>query len=224
MRRVSEKRDSHLSAIRVGFSVSGTEMVFHISGVTPDTFLLGSDTLEFGEDLFNGLVDDVGENIKSSSMRHTNNTFLSAFLLKSINNFLKTRDEGFATFKTESLQGVELVSKEHLELMSPHKSGEVSLSLLNGNWAISDAFELVSYPKFFLVVLQVHVFNTDFLAVNACETLNELSKLPVFLLSEEPLHVRYIDIEFSLKISLCKSIRFVVENFRDVANDFPCST
>ena len=112
VRRVSEYLNRHLSAIRISTSEMSTHMILHISrSFVPVRLLVFSwdRTVKFCENLFERLADDVSEHVQTTSVRHTNNTFVSSELAESVNATFHSRDERLHTFKSEPLISVEFL-------------------------------------------------------------------------------------------------------------------
>ena len=79
MAGVSKDFDSHFSPALIFTSVRGSQMVFHITGFFGRvvTFLHGGYALELSEDGVKWFVDNVCQHVESSSVRHTNDDFLT---------------------------------------------------------------------------------------------------------------------------------------------------
>jgi hypothetical protein len=93
-------------------------------GVAFFSFLSWHHSLEFCKNSFQRLSDNVCKEVKSTSVGHANNDFLSSLCLKFVNKSLHARNEGFNSLETESLHGVELGGDKLSELVCPKNTIE----------------------------------------------------------------------------------------------------
>ena len=127
-------------------------MVFHITcffgGVV--SFFHGGYALELCEDRVKWFVDNIGQHVESSSVRHTYDDFLTPIFRQLLNHNLHARNERLQTLKPEPLHSVKLGSNELGELISPQKPVEqlhpfwlVHLSIMSELNFVSDEHALV---------------------------------------------------------------------------------
>ena len=96
VRRVGKDLDSEFIAIWIGSSVTCSQVVFDITGGSCPVLTVNffrQDTLELGEDGLEWLSDDVGEQVETTSVRHTNNCLLGTQLCDGVESRLHTWDE-----------------------------------------------------------------------------------------------------------------------------------
>lgn len=86
------------------------------------TFSNGLNSLDLGHNHFKGFSDNVGENIESTTMGHTNHELVSTIFNGGVNSHLQTGNEWVTALKTESLLSIELLGHESTEVVGPLKT------------------------------------------------------------------------------------------------------
>lgn len=127
-------------------------------GMLLDHRLIYAQLVENGLD---GLPDDVGENIKSSSMGHTEDNGLDSHIDRSVDEGLHTRDERLATLQTESLLVGELGGDEVFEPVGPHQSVENHALLIDRVLPRMRNFDSLSDPVALVSVRDVNVLDSN---------------------------------------------------------------
>lgn len=161
------------------------------------------DSLELCEDLTKRLVDNIGQNIQSSSMRHANDYFLGSELDETVHAALHTGNERLAALEAESLHGVEFFLQKVGEAVSPEETVEnVNFCLVRERLELPE-LKLVPDPVALLSVLDMHVLNTNVSAVGFSEAVIDLAKGPLLFLLEQTGELRHVDVEFLVQVSIC---------------------
>ncbi len=99
MRGVGNKRKSHLLARGGRSDVVGTQVVLDISS-SLSVVLLSSKLVE---NTLDGPADDVGENVETTTVWHTNGDAVDTVLDGSVDEGLDTGNERLTTLETETL-------------------------------------------------------------------------------------------------------------------------
>lgn len=102
-------------------------------------------TGEFAEDGLVGLSDDVGQDVETTTMGHTNDNVLDAIVNATVDEGLHTGNKGFATFETESLIVGVLAGKECLEARTPDQAVENAALFVDG--VLEGRGDLKALPK-----------------------------------------------------------------------------
>ena len=177
MRRVSDKRKLHALAGRSGSLEVHAKMVLDISG----SLIRGFDgTAELAEDGLVGFPDDVGEDIETATVGHTNDDVLDTIVDAAVNQSLHTRDKGFTTLETKALVVGELGSKEILETGAPDQTVEDTALLIDGVLVRVRDFDPVADPIARLTVGNMDVLNAVGTAVDLLASRDNLTEGHLF--------------------------------------------
>lgn len=150
-----------------------TQVVLDVTG----TLLIGtSHTGELGEDSLVGLADDVGEDVETTTMGHTNDDILDAIVDGAVDEGLHTRNKGLATLETETLIVGILGGKERLEAGGPNKTVEDTALLVNGVLERLRNFKTLAEPVALLPVGDVDELNTIGTAVDLLAGVDDLAE------------------------------------------------
>ena len=150
-----------------------SQVILHISG----SLILSSDTSgKLGEDGLVWLANNVGEDVKTSTMWHTNNDILNAVIDGAINKSLHSWNKGLATLKTETLVVRVLGGREGLEGGRPDKSVENAALLVSGVLVWLWNLNALSEPIATLTIWDVDVLDTVGAAVDALAGLDDLAE------------------------------------------------
>lgn len=214
---VSQQSDGNLSSrsVLLGLSTSerGTQVVFDITSIFELVCGFGGwhTTLEFSHNNFHGLTYDIGQHVESASVWHTNNEISGTIVNGGVDSTLEAWGEGLATFETESLHSVELLSEEGAEVMSPIQSVVKVELLLVIHAVVLDTLKVNSNPIANIALRDVGEFNANLTAVGILVGLDDVSKLPDALLLQNSGGMWQFNRELTVQISLSKSVVFVVE-------------
>lgn len=171
----------------------------------------GHSALELSHDDLHGLSNDISQDVKTTSVGHTNNEVRCTMVNTGVDGTLNAGNETFTTLETESLHGVELLGKEATEVVSPVKSVVKVEQFLLGHAVILNTFEIGTNPVLNILLWDVRKLNTNFAAVGNLVSLNDIFKFPQLLLLENSRLVRHFNVKFAIKIRLGKSVSLVVK-------------
>lgn len=150
-----------------------SQMVLDVSG----TLILSGDRAgELGEDRLVWLADNVGQNVKTSTMWHTDDNILDTIVDGAINESLHSWNKGLATFKTETLVVRVLGGREGLEGGRPDKSVENATLLISGVLVWLWNLNALSEPIATLAIWDVDVLDTVGAAVDRLAGLDDLAE------------------------------------------------
>lgn len=155
--RVGDQRKGDLFAGRCGTDVVGTEMIFNISSRPVVIFITG----ELVKDGLNRFTNDVGEDVETTTMRHTNGDVFDAIVDRAVDECLHTRDESFAPFKAETLLIGVLARDEFLEGFGPNEAIQDHALLFDGVVPRLGCLDAFPDPVTLLLVRYVHILNTN---------------------------------------------------------------
>jgi hypothetical protein len=173
MRRVGNERELDALARRCGTLEVHAKMVLDVTGAL---ILTTSCTGEFAEDGLVGLSDDVGENVETTTMGHTDNDILDTVINTAVNEGLHTRDKGLTTLETKSLIVRVLGSQERLEAGTPDKTVEDTALLINGVLEGVRNLETFTEPVALITVGNVDELNTKRTAVDSLARIDNLTE------------------------------------------------
>jgi hypothetical protein len=131
---------------------------------------------ELTEDGLVGLADNVGQNIETTTVRHTNDDVLDAVVDTAVNQGLHTRDQGLATLKTETLVIRELGGEERLEARTPDQTVEDAALIVNGIVVRLGDLEAITDPLAGLAVRNMNVLHTIRTAVDLLAGVDDLAQ------------------------------------------------
>ena len=134
--------------------------------VTRTLLIATGHTGELGENGLVGLADDVGEDIETATMGHTDDDILDTIVDGAVDKSLHTRDEGLATLKTETLVVGVLGGEEGLEAGGPDEAIEDAALLINAVLEGLGDLETLTEPVALLTVGDVDELNTIRAAVD----------------------------------------------------------
>jgi len=134
-----------------------TQVVLDVTGALVRGF---GRTGEFAEDRLVGLTDDVGENVETTTVRHTNNNVLDTVVNAAVNQGLHTGNERFTSLKTETLVVGELGGQEGLEAVRPDQTVKDAALVIHRVLVALRNLEAVTDPVTGLAVGNVNVLNT----------------------------------------------------------------
>mmetsp|Transcript_16692 Transcript_16692/g.47917 ORF Transcript_16692/g.47917 Transcript_16692/m.47917 type:complete len:764 (+) Transcript_16692:1121-3412(+) len=177
---VGNQTEVDLPPIRVGAVHAGSQMVLHVAADAPLPTLglgVGIDVvmraLELGEDERHGLAHNVGQNVETASVRHTNDEAVSAELGGPVDAILEGGDDGLSAVQAESLGGIKLVGEEVLEGVGkaqPLENVELLLLVVGKPPRLLDA---LPDPIALVLVADVHVLNGEGAAVRLPEHVDD---------------------------------------------------
>lgn len=150
-----------------------SQVVLDISG----SLILSSDRAgKLGEDGLIWLADNVGEDVKTSTMWHTDNNILDTVVDGTIDKSLHSWNKGLATLKTETLVVRVFGGRESLEGGGPDESVENAALLVGGVLVWLWDLNALSEPVTTLTIWDVDVLNSVGAAVDSLAGLNNLAK------------------------------------------------
>jgi hypothetical protein len=173
MRRVGDQRKLNTLARRCRTLKVHTKMVLD---VTRTLILTTSCTSELAEDRLVGLSDDVGENVETTTMGHTDNDILDTVVNTAINKSLHTGDKGFTTLETESLVVGVLGGQERLKAGTPDKTVKNTALLIDRVLERGGNLEALTKPVALVTVRDVNELNAERTAVDSLTSINNLTK------------------------------------------------
>jgi hypothetical protein len=133
-------------------------------------------TGKLAEDRFIGLADDVGQNVKTTSVRHTDDDILDTKVDTAVNQGLHTGDQSLATLQTETLVVGELGGKEGLEAGRPDQTIKDATLVVNGVVIGLGDFESITDPLARLAVRNVNVLDTVRTTVDLLAGIDDLTE------------------------------------------------
>jgi hypothetical protein len=173
MRRVGDQRKLNTLAGGSGTLEVHTEMVLDVTR----SLILGTIcTSKLAENRLVGLSDDVGENVETATMRHTDDNVLDTIIDTAVNEGLHTRDKGLTTLKTESLVVRVLGSQERLEAGTPDKSVENTALLIDRVLEGSRDLKAFTEPVALITVRDMNELNTERTAVDSLASIDNLAE------------------------------------------------
>jgi hypothetical protein len=173
MRRVGDQRELDTLARGSRSLEVHTEMVLDITGA----LILGTcRTSELAEDGLVGFSDDVGENIETTTVGHTNDNILHTIVDAAVNESLHTGNKGFATLETESLVVGVLGGQERLEAGTPDETVQNTALLVNRVLEGGRDLETLAKPVALLTVRNVDELDTEGAAVDSLASINDLTE------------------------------------------------
>ena len=99
--RVRRERDVDFTVIEHGDEVAGfTQVVLHVTGTTGGGRI--NIALELGEDLREGLADDIRQDVQPPAVSHADDHFVEPLSSGGVNGGVHERNEGLGTFEGES--------------------------------------------------------------------------------------------------------------------------
>ena len=128
------------------------------------------------QDSFTRLANDVGEDIKTTTVWHTNDGRLDAVFNGAVNECLHTGNERFAALETESLLVREFGSDEALERVRPDESVEDHSLLLERVVPRLWRLDSVSNPITLVLFRDVDVLRADWTAVDLLARVVDLTQ------------------------------------------------
>ena len=132
-------------------------MILDITSGPAVTFI----SSEFVENGFDGLADDVGEDIEATAMGHTHGDVLDAVVDGAIDESLHTRNKGLATFKTKTLLVGELAGDEFFEGFGPDEAVEDHSLLIDGVVPWFGSLDAFPDPVTLLLVGDMDILDTN---------------------------------------------------------------
>lgn len=123
-------------------------------------------TSELTEDGLVGLTDDVGEDVQTTTVRHTDDDVLDTVVDTAVDEGLHTGHKGLTTLQTETLVVGELGRKEGLEAVGPDQAVEDAALVIDRVLVGLGNLEAVANPVAGLTVGDVDVLHTVGAAVD----------------------------------------------------------
>ena len=198
-----------VSSVSVTSAESCSKMVLDVASLGVDGLgtLLWLNTLELGHDCLHGLAHDVGESVKTTSVRHSDHKGAGTLVDGGVDAELEAWNERFAALKTEALHGVEFAGHEGTPLMRPVQA-HVHVNALGLGWVAElNGLELFTDPVALLFVLNMHELNANFVAVSFAVSGNEFAQNPLGLaLQDRAATSLSIDRELTVHVSLSETI------------------
>lgn len=182
---VGNQRQLHTLSGRSGTLKVHAQMVLDVTG----TLVLTTGSAgEFAEDGLVGLADDVGENVETTTMGHTNDNVLDAIIDAAVNQGLHAGNQGLATLQTESLVVGVLGGQEGLEAGGPDETVEDAALLVDGVLEGLGNLEALAEPVALFSVGNVDELDTVGTAVDLLASSHNLTE--GHLLAAIPLEAR----------------------------------
>jgi hypothetical protein len=173
MRRVGDQRKLNTLAGGSGTLEVHTKMVLDVTR----SLILGTVcTSELAENRLVGLSDDVGENIETTTVRHTDDDVLDTIVDTAVNESLHTRDKGLAAFETESLVVGVLGGQERLEAGTPDKSVKNTALLIDRVLERSRDLKTLTKPVALVTVRDMNKLNTERTTVDSLASIDNLTE------------------------------------------------
>jgi len=173
MRRVGDQRKLNTLAGGSGTLEVHTKMVLDVTR----SLILGTVcTSELAENRLVGLSDDVGENIETTTVRHTDDNVLDTIVDTAVNESLHTRDKGLTTLETESLVVGVLGGQERLEAGTPDKSVKNTALLIDRVLERSRDLKTFTEPVALVTVRDMNKLNTERTAVDSLASIDNLTE------------------------------------------------
>lgn len=116
---------------------------------------------ELVQDGFDGLSDDVGEDVETTTMGHANNDGFDTLVDGAVDERLHAGNERLAAFETETLLVRVLAGDELFEQLGPHESIKNHALLFRGVVPWLGDFDSLSNPVALVLAWDVDVFDTD---------------------------------------------------------------
>lgn len=186
-----------------------TKMVLDVSG----TFIrrLGR-TTELAENGLVGLADDVGKDVETTTVGHTDDNILDTVVDTAINQSLHTGNQRLSTLQTETLVVGVLGCEEALEAGTPDEAVQDSALLVYRVLVGVGDFDALAQPVTLLSVRNVNVLDTVAAAVKSLAGSNDVLELHLVLaLSLESRQDTGAKRELLLHVGLGELVRFEVE-------------
>lgn len=150
-----------------------TQVVLHVTRALVGWFCR---TGKLAEDGLVGLTDDVGEDVETTTVRHTNDNVLDTILDTTVDQGLHTRDERLTTLQTETLVVGELGGQEGLEAVRPDETVEDPALVVHRVLVTLGDLEAVTDPIAGLAIGDVDVLNTVRTTVDLLAGVNDLAQ------------------------------------------------
>lgn len=144
-------------------------------------------------------------------MWHTKNSLVSSIFHQCINANFQARNERLATFQSKSFHSVELGCNKLSKSISPEKSIKEMCLFLFGVLIVLEKLELISNPVAMILVRNVHILNSNFVAVSCFKSFNEFTKLPFLFVCSNSTHIWNVNIEMSIQVSFRETIEFMIK-------------
>lgn len=170
---VGDQRQLHALARGSGTLEVHTQVVLDITRT-----LVGGVTGagELAEDGLVRLADDVGQNVQTTTVRHTNDDVLDTVVDTAVDQGLHTRHQALASLQTETLVVGELGSQERFEAGTPDETVEDAALLIDGVLVGLRDLEAVTDPVAGLAVRDVDVLDTVGAAVDLLARVDDLAQ------------------------------------------------
>ena len=154
-------------------------MILHITRMCGVLIILQvswSYTLEFRKDDFKWFSQNISQEIKSSSMWHSTDGFLSSICLDGIHRRFHSWDECITAIKTKSFKSIEFNVNKISKLICIHNSFENLEFCCLWKFNKLSIFDFISDPVTLFSLWDMHVFNSDFPAVSGGENIDDFSE------------------------------------------------
>lgn len=210
VRGVGNKGELHTLTRRCGTLEVHAQVVLDIAAALVRRL---SAATELREDGLVGLAHNVGQDVKTTSVGHTNDDVLDTVVNRAVDQGLHTRDESLTTLKTETLVVGVLGGKEGFERGRPDHAVQNAALLVNGVLVRLGNLNPLPDPVTLLAIGDVDVLDTIAASVDSLTGVNDLPEghlVPAFGLeagqdtraeSEFLVHVRLSEVVV-LKIQL----------------------
>mmetsp|Transcript_838 Transcript_838/g.1138 ORF Transcript_838/g.1138 Transcript_838/m.1138 type:complete len:1008 (-) Transcript_838:79-3102(-) len=219
MTGVGNKGKMNALAIGGGAIVTGTKMVLDVT--TTNIFIrifVNNLTGEFTENLRHGLTNNVGEDIETTTMGHTDDDILNSEVSTGVNHGLNTRNHALGTLKTKTLGGREFVGEESFKHVGPSNTVKDVEFLLLGVSGRINGFNSLTDPVALVTIGNMHILITNATAVSllqALQNLTESTSGATFF--EETRLIPVANEELPIEVSFRKTVRGGVKFGRNFA-------
>ncbi len=182
------------AVIAFGLAILGISQV--IFDVTVAVEMLGSAALEFAEDGFIGLVDDVGQHVEPAAMGHSHHHFQDAQGRPVVHEGIEKGDEGFGAFDAEAFLARLLQGQEILKPLGHDQLVQKRLPLRTGqDGTVEDRLHSLNQPFALGLVGNAREFDAERAAIGGVQAFDQIAKGSVkrafkIAMSDPLVHVR----------------------------------
>ena len=177
MAGVVAERDVNVVVV-FGAAVLGVaEVIFDVAVAV---LAFGGFSLEFAEDDFVGLVDDMGQDVEPAAMGHSHDDFLDAQSGAVIDQGIEQRDERFAAFEAEAFLALLFAGEEFLESLGGDELVQQRLPLgLGQDRTVEDRLHALDQPIALGLVGDVDELDAERAAIGGAELFDQIAKRAV---------------------------------------------
>ena len=148
---------------------------------------------ELAEDVLQRFTTDVCQHVQTTSMWHAHDETVDAQQTRFVDDGLHGRNEHLAALQTEPLLGDPLLGQELLELRGSGQSSQQQTLLISGQVHDLRRLELLADPLALLQVVDEHVLDTDVLAVDVLQSVQDLAQSQAALFAADEGGVRQLE-------------------------------